>query len=52
MGQYIGLNDVSIESNMNMQNIHKRKRPKLLEQIRIMESAALEVIQENQKNQS
>ncbi|MBY0474219.1 MAG: DUF1799 domain-containing protein [Nitrosomonas sp.] len=47
-GHAIGINYVSLESAMKLANIKKKKRASLFIDVRIMESAALDVYREKQ----
>ncbi len=46
IGGYVGINYIALESAMSMAGIKKKKRPSLFDDVRIMESVALEVFRE------
>lgn len=45
-GQPLGVNYVALESAMNMAKVKRKKRPSLFDDVRLMESIALEVFRE------
>jgi len=45
-GQPLGVNYVALESAMNMAKVKQKKRPSLFDDVRLMESIALEVFRE------
>lgn len=49
MGGLIGINYVALESAMNMAGIKKQKRASMFDDVRSMESVALQVFREKQQ---
>lgn len=45
-GETVGINYISLEATMNMNGIKKKQRPALFDDVRIMESVALQVFRE------